>query len=139
MFTVTAEQVGDTTGYSVTTSMNYTILPALTAVSLAINPSSAQTTGTPITLTATVKGGVRVQYCFSAGYQDAAGWHCSSSIIYGPLATYTWTPGAAHAYTVQVTARETTDYVNIFTASQAILIAPPVSAVSLTVNPANYA
>ncbi len=82
---VYARPVGDMAPYAQTTYITYSILPAnLTGVTLSASLPAPQTTGTPITLSATVQGGIASRTCStssspSISWRAAPGQRISSS------------------------------------------------------------
>lgn len=114
-------------------TMSFAVRPVVSAVSLSANKASPQGTGTSITFTASASGGV-------APYQYR--WFLHNGTVWTPLTnwgssnTHTWTPTVANAaYQVRVAARSawnTTSPENI--ATQAFVIRPVVTAVSLSAN-----
>ena len=107
---VLASPVGDT-AYSVATYISFNILPAnLTGVTLTATPPSPQQVGIPLTLTATVQGGItapNVQYQFYAQYKNADGsWAPNILIQDGSTSNQcTWTPATAEKYYLNVNVR----------------------------------
>ena len=107
---VWARLIGHTANYDQYQSQAYQVTSAvapITAVAMAVTPTSPQKVNTPITLTATpTGGGGQVQYLFRAGYTDAAGWHWSDiNATYTTTASCTWVPTTAEAYSLVVWAR----------------------------------
>ena len=105
---VWARIIGHTASYDRYASINYQVtLQPLTAVTLAVKPASPQPVNTPVTLTASSTGGSgQVQYLFRVGYADSAGWHWTNlNANYTTIASCTWSPTAAGAYTLVVWAR----------------------------------
>ena len=132
---------GHTTNFDQYASLTYLATPPpLSAVTLAVTPSSPRPANTPVTLTATPTGGGQVTYLFRVGYEDAAGWHWSNlTTSYTTSASCTWTPTAAGTYTLVVWARllgHTANYDRY--ASLSYQVTPqPLTAVALAVNPAS--
>lgn len=104
----------------------------LTAVTLVAHPISPVIVETPVTLTATRNGGGLVQYWFRV--QRGTTW--TTLQAYSDKNTCEWTPKDAGAYALQVLVKEvgSTASFDVYKVI-AYTIKPPVSAVSLTVNP----
>ena len=95
---VTGTEVNATAWYA-------TINPPLTAVSVTPSLRLPARPNTPITLTAAATGGTNVQYQFWL-YNPAATTAWSQLQAYSPAAGYLWTPAAAGAYLLSVTAQD---------------------------------
>ncbi len=142
--TVNARPLGSTTT-AVTTYISDNILPAnLTGVTLSATPSSPQVTGTPITLSTTVRGGIvypNVQYQFYAQYKLANGSWSSNILIqdWSTSSSCVWIPTTAENYYVNVNARpvgDTAPYAVTTYISYNILPAN-LTGVTLTASPAS--
>ncbi len=130
-----AQEINDASGYTVTSALTMTVVPALTAVGLSTTPVSPQDVTTPITLTATPQGGLNILYTFTSEYIDISGTDhllTLSNASSSPICV--WTPTTAANYTLTVTAREA-NKANVVQASTPYRIVPPVSAVALSVSP----
>jgi PKD repeat protein len=93
--------VTDDSGAASSAWSNIAVSPALSAVSLAGNPSPPVATGTPVTLSATATGGYQVQYKFLVNAGN--GWTILRD--YQTAQTCEWTPVKAGIYEVKVLAK----------------------------------
>lgn len=100
---VLAREVGSTKPYDCYKVISYVVKPALSAVSLAVSIPSPTAVGTPVRLTATATGGVKVQYAFRVKTGDV--WSDLQS--YGTSSSCIWTPTATGTFLLEVLARET--------------------------------
>ena len=143
MFNVTAKQIGDLSGYNVTSKfLNISVVQALVSVSLSATPASPREPDMPITLTATATGGIDVLYTFTAEYRDTSGTdHLLTLSDSSASSTCVWQPAVVATYTLTVSAREANKPAQSTSISSSMpyVIAPPVSAVSLAVSPASPA
>ena len=103
-YLLSATAQGTATGTVVNTTAWYTITTVpLTAVAVALSPTSPQVTNTSITLTATATGGTNVQYQFWLYNPDASpAW--SQLQAYSTSAVCSWLPTMAGNYLLSVTA-----------------------------------
>ncbi|MHB0937839.1 MAG: lectin like domain-containing protein [Armatimonadota bacterium] len=115
----------------------FTVAPAPpTAVALAASPVSPQFENTAVTLTAAKTGGTAsVQYQFEVSANGGAGWTILQA--FGSAAVETWTPQAAGAYLLKVTAREPMLPALAVSGTLAFTVVQPLSAVELTASPAS--
>lgn len=125
---VIAREQGQTATF--TKSIPYTITPALSAVTLAVSPASAQPINTLVKLTATATGGASLQYQFETS-TDGTTW--TPLALYAAANSANWRPTAANTYQLRVRVRDgnSGEPVNSATASYTITAAPPTS-VTLT-------
>lgn len=104
---VWAREAGSTKPYTVTDTLAYRLNPPpITAITLAVTPTSPQVINTPVQLTATAAGGWQVEYLFRAGRQDATGWHWTEIRGFHTANTCSWTPLSAGTYTLVAYTRE---------------------------------
>lgn len=115
----------------------FTVAPAPpTAVTLTASPASPQYIGTVVTLAAARTGGAAsVQYQFEV----SANWGASWTVLraYGTASTLSWTPQAAGAYLLKVTAREPLLPAQAVSGTLAFSVVEPLSAVALAPSPAS--
>lgn len=107
-------------------SINFTITPVLSNVSLQIIAQWPRVIGQQVTLKANVAGGAKIEYEFKAKYSEGG------ATIWVPIQTFTpnrsqcnWKPLDTHMYSVYVTAREQGTTSNLWKySSQNLYIAP---------------
>jgi len=97
--TVTAYEAGATNKIQQVSSMSFTATPAVTGVTLQLNPTSPATINQSVSLTAiaTYATGTNVEYQFSVDGTDLGGYSSKSSV--------SWMPSAAGTYQLAVAAR----------------------------------
>ncbi len=106
----------------------YVITPTPpTAVTLAASPTT-QVVNAAVTLTAVKTGGSTVEFQFDATYNGVTTVVCAWSTT----ATATWTPSTAGAYTLRVSARESTLPATVVQKTLAFTVTPPLTAVAFT-------
>jgi hypothetical protein len=104
---VWARNVGSTANYDFFGTQAYTILPALSGVTLTATPAPACLANQVIKLTALATGGGQIQYRFRVWEGDTADGTPINERAYGAGATWQWTPTQLGTYLLQVTARDT--------------------------------
>jgi Tol biopolymer transport system component/uncharacterized membrane protein len=124
-----------TTAVAATREVAYTIVQAVSAVTLRVAPAPRGLVGTPVQLTAVPTNGVNPAYRFYVQRTDVAaaqtelrGW--------GTAASCAWTPAAAGTYKLLVLAREaglTVAYQAYASATETVVA--PLAAVALAVTP----
>jgi len=100
--------------------------PALTAVSLAANPSQLAA-GNTVTLTATPTGGSSVLYKFEANLNGV--W--TTLRDYSSGSSTAWTPDEAGSYSLKVSAYDAADPDTVVTRTLACTVQEPLSAIAL--------
>jgi len=143
-FEIRAREQGTTTAVNDQESYTISAPPptptGLTAVSLAVTPSSPQPAGSSLTLTATPTGGTTVEYLFGVWYTSGGTLRWVVLKNYSTNRVYVDKPPITGTFTYEVRAREkgTTSYVND-QESYTIGSTPPpaLTAVSLAITPAS--
>jgi len=102
--------------------VNYTVNPALTAVSLTTTPVNTVAFGLPVTLTATATGGTGVQYRFMNGTDILRDFNAAN--------TFAWTPAADGNFSLTVVASDNND--TITSPAVNITVNPALTAISLS-------
>jgi len=86
---------------------SYTVVPAVSWLTLTASVKSPSPVGVPINLTASATGGGTLEYQFKAKYLSAPGVYAWITLQdYSALNTCTWTPAEARSYTIIAYARE---------------------------------
>ncbi len=101
-----AREVGTSVPFQTYASLSLTIRRGLSAVGLSTSPTAPQPSMTPVLLSASASGGVRVEYQFNVGYHDATGWHSVEVQPYSPASSCLWLPDHPRTYLLTVVARE---------------------------------
>ena len=113
--------------------LSYTVGTPITSVQLSAQQSSPQLVNTPITLNAaTTPPGINVSYCFSLVNTNSPNTILQN---FSSNSSCTWTPTTAATYTLQVQAEDASGVV-VTSSPLTFTIVNPLSAVTMTVNPA---
>ena len=127
-----AKSAWNSGGYESYSTVNYAIMPLVSAVTLTANKTAPQMPGTAVTFTATAAGGQAPYYYRWFQSTDGSTWTPLTS--WGSANTYTWTPATGNAnYQIRALAKGSWNpgvYENYTT--MAFAIQPMVTAVTLT-------
>ncbi len=120
---------------NLTVTQNIELAP-LTTVTVAVNPVTSASLGTPVTITANCDGGVSVQYQYWV-YNPAASPAWSQVQAYSPAATCNWIPMAPGNYLISVTAKDGATGTEVNQTCWYTVTCPPLTAVDVATAPAS--